>query len=105
MIVHRCLLTPRQITSITEDHRITFRFPDGQRKFSSASAGEDIETQPLSSVQQLADKCIETDGRISTWRPANAWKEIRCFRKNQDIGSPWEIRELYWARQQGCEGA
>ncbi|KAK0658966.1 hypothetical protein DIS24_g4329 [Lasiodiplodia hormozganensis] len=87
------------ITSITEDHRITFRFPDAQRKFSSASAGGDIETQPLSSVQQLADKCIETDGRISTWRPVNAWKEIRCFRKNQDIGSPWEIRELFWARQ------
>ncbi|KKY23800.1 hypothetical protein UCDDS831_g02831 [Diplodia seriata] len=93
------------ITSITEDNRITFRLPDGQRKFSSGAAGEDVETEPLDGLQALADKVIETDGRIGSWRGVNAWKEIRCFRKNQDIGSPWEIREVYWARQQGSDGA
>ncbi|KAL1613609.1 hypothetical protein SLS54_010441 [Diplodia seriata] len=93
------------ITSITEDNRITFRLPDGQRKFSSGTAGEDVETEPLDGLQALADKVIETDGRIGSWRGVNAWKEIRCFRKNQDIGSPWEIREVYWARQQGSDGA
>ncbi|KAL1641411.1 hypothetical protein SLS58_006113 [Diplodia intermedia] len=93
------------ITSITEDNRIAFRLPDGQRKFSSGTAGEDVETEPLDGLQPLADKVIETDGRIGSWRAVNAWKEIRCFRKNQDIGSPWEIREIYWARQQGSDAA
>lgn len=88
------------IASITEDNRIIFRFPDGQRKFSSATAGEDVETEALDSLAQLADKIIETDGRIGTWRHANVWKDIRSFRKNQDIGSLWEIREIHWARQQ-----
>ncbi|OJD36406.1 dynein heavy chain-like protein [Diplodia corticola] len=88
------------ITSITEDNRLVFRMPDGQRKFSSPTAGEDVETEPLDGLQPFADKVIKTDGRIGSWRPVNAWKEIRCFRKNQDIGSPWEIREIYWARQQ-----
>ncbi|KAL1619261.1 hypothetical protein SLS56_010204 [Neofusicoccum ribis] len=88
------------ITSITEDNRLIFRFPDGQRKFSSAAAGADVDTEPISGLQDLADAIIETDGRIKTWRGNNAWKETRCFRKNQDIGSPWEIREIYWARQE-----
>ncbi|KAH7058877.1 Asx homology domain-containing protein [Macrophomina phaseolina] len=88
------------ITSFTKDNRITFRFPKGQRKFSSATAGENIETGPLDGLTQLADKMIEADSRVTTWRHSNVWKEIRCFRKNQDIGSLWEIREIYWARQQ-----
>ena len=41
---------------------------------------------------------VEEACNIKNWRPGNAWKEFRCLRKNQDMGSPWEIRELYYNR-------
>ncbi|KAK7526452.1 Asx homology domain-containing protein [Phyllosticta citriasiana] len=87
------------VVSITDDHRLVFRFPPGTAKFSSPNAGDDIVTEPLSGPQQLGDAMIKEDGRISSYRNNNAWKEYRCIRNQNDFGSLWERREIYWAKK------
>ncbi|KAK7535554.1 Asx homology domain-containing protein [Phyllosticta citricarpa] len=87
------------VVSITDDHKLVFRFPPGTAKFSSPNAGDDIVTEPLSGPQQLGDAMIKEDGRISSYRNNNAWKEYRCIRNQNDFGSLWERREIYWAKK------
>ncbi|KAL4872074.1 hypothetical protein BDV12DRAFT_5983 [Aspergillus spectabilis] len=43
----------------------------------------------------LTLKILEVDGRIKNVPHGNAWKEIRCYRDNQDIGSLWEVRHAW----------
>jgi hypothetical protein len=43
----------------------------------------------------LTLKILEVDGRIKNAPNGNAWKEIRCYRDNQDIGSLWEVRHAW----------
>ncbi|KAK7539945.1 Asx homology domain-containing protein [Phyllosticta citribraziliensis] len=87
------------VVAITDDHKLVFRFPPGTAKFSSPNAGEDIVTEPVSGPQQLGDAIIKEDGRVPSYRNNNAWKEYRCFRNQNDFGSLWERRELYWVRK------
>ncbi|KAJ5598496.1 hypothetical protein N7537_008580 [Penicillium hordei] len=54
----------------------------------------------LSSPQALVHKILQIDGRMPNGRTANAWKEIRCYRNNQDMGSLFDVREA-WFLQQG----
>lgn len=57
---------------------------------------KDIIFKNVTSPQALCNKILAIDGRITDPPNGNAWKEIRCYRNNQDIGSLWEIRqELY----------
>ncbi|KAJ5375549.1 hypothetical protein N7517_007555 [Penicillium concentricum] len=54
----------------------------------------------LSSPQALVLKILQIDGRMPNGRTANAWKEIRCYRNNQDMGSLFDVREA-WFLQHG----
>ncbi|CRG86257.1 hypothetical protein PISL3812_03260 [Talaromyces islandicus] len=48
----------------------------------------------------LTKKIVEIDGRISQPAHGNAWKEIRCYRDNQDMGSLWEVRQAWYIKFQ-----
>ena len=47
---------------------------------------------------------LQIDGRPKEGaRTANAWKEIRCYRKNQDMGSLFEVRQTWYFKQKRNE--
>ncbi|KAJ6134132.1 hypothetical protein N7523_000454 [Penicillium sp. IBT 18751x] len=47
---------------------------------------------------------LQIDGRAKEGaRTANAWKEIRCYRKNQDMGSLFEVRQTWYFKQKRIE--
>lgn len=81
----------------SDDGLLTFSFPPGQHKLSAPALRQDIELAGIHNPRQLSEAMLMEDGRINT-RSANAWKEFRCARKNQDMGSLWDVRELYHAR-------
>ncbi|KAL3495567.1 Asx homology domain-containing protein [Aspergillus germanicus] len=47
----------------------------------------------------LTLKMLEVDGRVKPTN-GNAWKEIRCFRDNQDMGTLWEVRQAWYVKTQ-----
>ena len=54
----------------------------------------------ISTLWPLEKKIIEIDGRLPlTMRTASAWRDIRCRRNEQDMGSLFEIRDEYYAYQ------
>ncbi|KAL1960028.1 hypothetical protein VTO42DRAFT_200 [Malbranchea cinnamomea] len=61
---------------------------------------KDIILKNVTSPQALGNKILAIDGRITDPPNGNAWKEFRCYRNNQDIGSLWEIRQEWFVRQQ-----
>ncbi|KAL4927475.1 uncharacterized protein BDV17DRAFT_266326 [Aspergillus undulatus] len=48
----------------------------------------------------LTNKILEVDGRIKKATNGNAWKEFRCFRDNQDMGTLWEVRHAWYVKNQ-----
>ncbi|PGH09949.1 hypothetical protein AJ79_05565 [Helicocarpus griseus UAMH5409] len=48
---------------------------------------------------RLASKILEIDGRVTDPPNGNAWKEFRCYRNNQDMGSLWECRQAWFVRR------
>ncbi|KAL4803307.1 Asx homology domain-containing protein [Aspergillus unguis] len=46
----------------------------------------------------LTMKMLEIDGRVDNPPNGNAWKEIRCFRDNQDMGTLWEVRQAWFVK-------
>lgn len=85
------------------DNLLTFSFPPGQHKFSAPDAREDVVLPKVNNPKQLSDAMLAEDGRIKA-RGANAWKEFRCVRGNQDMGSLWDARELYHQRSVARSG-
>ncbi|KAJ5437388.1 hypothetical protein N7445_005932 [Penicillium cf. griseofulvum] len=61
---------------------------------------DEIIVPNLPSPQALVSKILQIDGRMPNGRTANAWKEIRCYRNNQDMGSLFDVREA-WFLQHG----
>ena len=52
----------------------------------------------ISTLFPLEKKIIEIDGRLpSTTRTASTWRDIRCRRNEQDMGSLFEMRDEYYA--------
>ncbi|KAJ5254014.1 hypothetical protein N7524_011194 [Penicillium chrysogenum] len=66
----------------------------------TTSEPDEIIVPDLSSPQALVRKILQIDGRMPNGRTANAWKEIRCYRSNQDMGSLFDVREA-WFLQHG----
>lgn len=83
-----------------EKGALSFSIPPTQFKFSSASNGEDVVTGLMTGPQALSKTILEVDGRIKNPPNGNAWKEFRCKRDNQDMGSLFEIRQDYYEKQQ-----
>ncbi|KAJ5109875.1 hypothetical protein N7532_002520 [Penicillium argentinense] len=69
-----------------------------------ADAEQALETivHGITSTANFAKCIVDMDGR----RPEgarfsnNAWKEIRCYRNNQDIGSLWDVRHQWYLKHQ-----
>ncbi|KAJ5612703.1 hypothetical protein N7510_005897 [Penicillium lagena] len=61
-------------------------------------AGE-ILVRNVSSLQTLVNKILEVDGRRSGVKNANSWREFRCYRNNQDMGSLWDVRQAWFLSQ------
>lgn len=53
----------------------------------------------VSGATSLCNKMVEVDGRITHIPNGNAWKEFRSYRDNQDMGSLWEVRQAWYAKQ------
>ncbi len=47
----------------------------------------------------LTQKMLEVDGRITNATNGNAWKELRCYRDNQDMGTLWEVRQAWFVKK------
>ena len=54
----------------------------------------------MAGPQALSTKILEVDGRVKNPPNGNAWKDFRCKRDNQDMGSLFEIRQDYYEKQQ-----
>ncbi|XHF96794.1 hypothetical protein AWENTII_000412 [Aspergillus wentii] len=59
---------------------------------------EEIILENINGPHSLEMKMIAIDGRIGHIPNGNAWKEFRCYRNNQDMGSLWEIRQAWFIR-------
>ncbi|EDN08642.1 hypothetical protein I7I51_00282 [Histoplasma capsulatum] len=62
------------------------------------SIPKDIIFSGVSGPGRLANKILQIDGRITEPPNGNAWKEFRCFRNNQDMGSLWECRQSWFVK-------
>ncbi|PCH05173.1 Hypothetical protein PENO1_023930 [Penicillium occitanis (nom. inval.)] len=60
----------------------------------------EIEIHNIAGPNALMKKILETDGRVKNPPNGNAWKEIRCYRNNQDMGSLWEVRQAWYVKYQ-----
>lgn len=64
------------------------------------SAADEIILSNIPSPNMLVTKILQIDGRPKEGqRAANPWKEIRCYRKNQDMGSLWDVRQAWYFKQ------
>ncbi|KAJ6088442.1 hypothetical protein N7486_009703 [Penicillium sp. IBT 16267x] len=60
---------------------------------------EEVIVHDISMPQALIGHILAIDGRAKGNRTANAWKEIRCYRNNQDMGSLWDVRQRWYFKQ------
>lgn len=60
----------------------------------------EVEIHNIAGPSALTKKILETDGRVPNPPNGNAWKEIRCYRNNQDMGSLWEVRQAWYVKYQ-----
>ncbi|KZF21384.1 hypothetical protein L228DRAFT_262406 [Xylona heveae TC161] len=70
-----------------------FSIPPGQHKFSSPQQGPDVILKGVVGPTMLANEILRVDGRVEKPPNGNGWKEFRCKRDNQDMGSIWEMRQ------------
>ncbi|KAJ5338794.1 hypothetical protein N7452_005522 [Penicillium brevicompactum] len=54
----------------------------------------------ITTPSSLVLAILQIDGRKPGGRTGNAWKELRCYRDNQDMGSLFDVREA-WFMQHG----
>jgi hypothetical protein len=62
------------------------------------STSKDIILGGVTGPGMLANKILKVDGRITHPPHGNSWKEFRCYRRNQDMGSLWELRQAWFMR-------
>lgn len=61
---------------------------------------DEIIVPGIVSPNMLVTRILQIDGRRKEGqRSANPWKEIRCYRKNQDMGSLWDVRQAWYFKQ------
>lgn len=60
---------------------------------------DEIIVPDISSPMALVKLILQIDGRRPDGRTANSWKEIRCYRKNQDMGSLFDVRQAWYLKQ------
>ncbi|KAL4898609.1 Asx homology domain-containing protein [Aspergillus ambiguus] len=82
--------------------------PDGSVDVPSASenGSSAVENNPagaheviirnIQTPNTLRTKIVAIDGRLTSTSHGNPWKDFRCYRDNQDMGSLWDIRERWF---------
>ncbi|OAX82846.1 hypothetical protein ACJ72_02807 [Emergomyces africanus] len=73
--------------------------PASKPEQSQESIPRDVIFSGVTGPARLANKILEIDGRITEPPHGNAWKEFRCYRDNQDMGSLWECRQAWFMRR------
>jgi len=75
--------------------------PRLKRSFQIAPYGpNEVIITGIKTPSNLANTLFQIDGRPKEGqRSANAWKEIRCYRKNQDMGSLFDVRQTWYYKQ------
>lgn len=59
---------------------------------------DEVIVHDITVPQKLIGHILAVDGRAKGKRTANAWQEFRCYRKNQDMGSLWDVRQRWYLR-------
>ncbi|KAI9832538.1 MAG: hypothetical protein M1819_004328 [Sarea resinae] len=88
------------ITAFGPKHTLTFSVPPGQHKFSTPNAGHEITISNIDGPTRLGNEILHIDGRITEIPNGSAWKEFYCFRKNENLGSIFEMRETFHRKKQ-----
>jgi hypothetical protein len=63
------------------------------------TAMKDVILKNVVSPKTVEDKILRIDGRITNPSHGNAWHYFRCFRRNDDMGSLWDVRQHWYVRQ------
>ncbi|TKA79435.1 hypothetical protein B0A49_01030 [Cryomyces minteri] len=84
------------LKEIDTDLALVFGVPAGRKKFPDA---DDTEYSLNGNPAGLGNFIVALDGRISKLPNGNAWKDYRVLRANQDMGTLFDVREAFWARQ------
>lgn len=61
----------------------------------------DVVFPGVAGPNSLGDKILKIDGRVDRIPNGNAWKDFRCLRDNQDMGSIWEMRQAWFVKHYG----
>ena len=76
----------------------TTTFINDQFSHLSAATEYDVILYEVTGLYALEKKILEIDGRVKSGsRTASTWRDIRCRRDEQDMGSLFEIRDEYYA--------
>ncbi|KAJ5107757.1 hypothetical protein N7456_004432 [Penicillium angulare] len=65
----------------------------------SSITPDEVIVRGINTPMMLSKKILAVDGRRKDGRTSNAWKEIRCYRDNQDMGSLWDVRQAWFLKQ------
>ncbi|KAJ5718284.1 hypothetical protein N7488_003930 [Penicillium malachiteum] len=60
---------------------------------------EEVTIRDIVTPRMLVQSMLVVDGRRKDGRTSNAWKEVRCYRNNQDMGSLWDVRQAWFFKQ------
>lgn len=74
--------------------------PATQPTKSTNNEPEEVTVHDIISPNALVQKILSVDGRKTGARVANAWRDIRCYRNNQDMGSLWDIRQAWFLKNE-----
>ncbi|KAL4818295.1 Asx homology domain-containing protein [Aspergillus spinulosporus] len=59
---------------------------------------DEVIVRDIQGPTALTLEMLKIDGRVSKATNGNAWKELRCFRDNQDMGTLWEVRHAWYVK-------
>ncbi|KAF8472467.1 Asx homology domain-containing protein [Kalaharituber pfeilii] len=77
-------------------YSLVFHIPPGPHKFSHPSR-EDIVLEGVVSPQAVETLILKTHPKTPSYIPnGNAFKVFNVWRKGEDLGMLWEIRQTYW---------
>ncbi|CAG8173442.1 unnamed protein product [Penicillium olsonii] len=66
----------------------------------ATNEADEVIVPDVATPHSLIRKILEIDGRKPNGRTANAWKELRCYRNNQDMGSLFDVRETWFLQNE-----
>ncbi|KAL4992866.1 Asx homology domain-containing protein [Aspergillus falconensis] len=59
---------------------------------------DEVIVRDIQGPTALTLEILKIDGRVGKATNGNAWKELRCFRDNQDMGTLWEVRHAWYVK-------